>query len=307
MPLPDGKRLPLSRLSQAIPQFLLHVFILLPLWLTVILPIALVSLVVTRTTRALCGGGKKKKAKSSKDAADDTPVEVAKDRTPLGERTYSLVLFGATGFTGQLAAKYLFATYGDGKDHGFTWALAGRSRKKLEAVRAGLGANAEGIPIVHADSFDQASLRALAADARVIISTVGPFARYGTGLVRACAEHGTSYGDITGESDWVRRCIDRFAAPARRSGARIVHFCGHDCVPWDLACLLLAKALRGEGNDGDGEGEALREVRVLDVIRASASGGTLETIFHSLEHREKVKAACRFDPPVGFLQSPCSD
>ena len=112
------------------------------------------------------------------------------------------------------------------------------------------------LPILTADSSDPASLAALAATTKVILSTVGPFAKYGSALVAACAEAGTSYCDITGESDWVREMIDRHDDTARKTGAKIVSFCGHDCVPWDLAVQAVAAKIKEQHG-----GEELKSVR----------------------------------------------
>lgn len=78
----------------------------------------------------------------------------------------------------------------------------------------------------------------LSSDTRVVITTAGPFDRYGTPVVALCAQYGTSYADITGETNWVREMIDKYDDVAKKTGARIVHFCGHDCIPWDLSALV---------------------------------------------------------------------
>lgn len=127
---------------------------------------------------------------------------------------------------------------------------------------------------------------------KTVITTTGPFDRYGSDLVKFCAgicfftipftkdfiENGTNYADITGETDWVRKMIDRYDDIARESGARIVSFCGHDCIPWDLIVLECASALKKKG-------EKLTEIKLFDEILAGPSGGTLETVFHTLSNR----------------------
>ena len=114
-------------------------------------------------------------------------------------REHDIVLFGATGFTGALTAEYL-AEHAEG---GTKWALAGRNQSKLEAVRAGLGSEHAQVPLLRADSGDPASLRAMAESTKVVISTVGPYIRYGEPLVAACAQAGTDYVDLTGEPEFV--------------------------------------------------------------------------------------------------------
>ncbi|PWJ25821.1 short subunit dehydrogenase-like uncharacterized protein [Branchiibius hedensis] len=150
------------------------------------------------------------------------------------ERDYDIVLYGATGFVGKLTAEHLAAHAPDG----VRIALAGRSPSKLEVVHADLGVD---WPLVIADSSDPDSLKALAESTRVVISTVGPYAKYGLPLVEACATAGTDYVDLTGEVLFVRESIDRFHALAGSTGARIVHSCGFDSVPSDLAVYELAQ------------------------------------------------------------------
>jgi len=139
-------------------------------------------------------------------------------------RDFELIVFGATGFTGRLVAGYVQRAADRGK---LRWAIAGRSRDKLAAL--GLEA-----PIVVADALDPDAMRALAARAHVVCTTAGPFARYGSELVAACADAGTHYCDLTGEVPWMRRMIDAHDARARATGARIVHSCGFDSIPSDL-------------------------------------------------------------------------
>lgn len=172
-------------------------------------------------------------------------------------RTFDLVAFGATGFTGRQAVRYLEAH----APAGLRWAAAGRDRRKLEA----LGAPA----IVVADGDDPASVDALAASARVVLSTAGPFAKYGTSLVDACVRHRTGYADITGETAWVRSLIDRHHARAAAEGTRIVPFCGFDSVPSDLGTWRLVRWLR------EHRGQGTRKVSASYTVRGGFNGGTL--------------------------------
>lgn len=150
-------------------------------------------------------------------------------------RTHSIIVYGATGFTGQLVAEYLAANYPS-----LNWAMAGRSQSKLEAVRAAVGAP-ETVPVIVADADDPASLAALAGQADVILTTVGPYQLYGSDLVAACAHAGTAYVDLCGEPAWMREMIDAHAATAKASGARIVFSCGFDSIPFDLGVQQLQK------------------------------------------------------------------
>jgi short subunit dehydrogenase-like uncharacterized protein len=185
-----------------------------------------------------------------------------------GTRELDIVVFGATGFVGRLVAEHLAAHAPDG----VRVALAGRSREKLEAVRAELGSPAEAWPLVVADAGDRASMQELAASTRVVITTVGPYLRYGMPLAEACAEQGTDYVDLTGEVLFVQQTLEHCAAAARDSGARIVHSCGFDSVPSDLGVLLIAEAARA-----DEAGLLEDTAMVVRSMRGGISGGTIDS------------------------------
>ncbi|NLU79050.1 saccharopine dehydrogenase [Micromonospora sp. HNM0581] len=158
------------------------------------------------------------------------------------QRSYDVVLFGATGFTGGLTARYLARH----APPGLRWAIAGRNPAKLAAVRDELAATdpaLAGLPLLTADVTDPASLHTVAADARVVASTVGPYVHHGEPLVAACAAAGTDYLDITGEPEFVDRMYLRHHAEAVRTGARLVHACGFDSVPHDLGVWFTVKHL----------------------------------------------------------------
>jgi short subunit dehydrogenase-like uncharacterized protein len=161
---------------------------------------------------------------------------------PAAEREFDLVLFGATGFTGALTAEYLAAH----ADAGTRWALAGRSREKLERARERLtqiNPQAAELPLVQADANDATSIGKLADSAGVVISTVGPYIEHGEPLVAACAAAGTDYVDLTGEPEFVDLMWLRYNEQAQRSGARIVHSCGFDSIPYDLGALFTVERL----------------------------------------------------------------
>ncbi|MFI7086324.1 saccharopine dehydrogenase family protein [Streptomyces anulatus] len=157
-------------------------------------------------------------------------------------RPLDVVLFGATGFVGTLTAEYLAAH----APAGLRWALAGRSRAKLEGLRERLTAIAPGcaeLPLLETDADDAEALAELAASTRVVATTVGPYIRYGEKLVDACAEAGTDYADLTGEAEFIDRTYLEHDARARETGARIVHACGFDSVPHDLGAYFTVKQL----------------------------------------------------------------
>lgn len=185
----------------------------------------------------------------------------------MADREFDIVLFGATGFVGKLTAEYLIGA----APAGARIALAGRSGQKLAAVRAELGPVAAEWPLVQADSTDQASLDALAARTKVVVTTVGPYLRYGLPLVQACAENGTHYADLTGEPLFIRECIDRFGERAAQTGAKIVNSCGYDSIPSDLSVYQL---YRHSVDDNTGE---LTDVTLVAAFKGGVSGGTVDS------------------------------
>jgi short subunit dehydrogenase-like uncharacterized protein len=205
---------------------------------------------------------------------------------------FDLVVYGATGFVGALTAAHVAGH----APPGTRIALAGRSREKLEAVRAGLP-GAPDWPLLEADATDPASLAELARATRVVATTVGPYAEHGLPLVEACARAGTHYADLTGEVLFVREAIDRYDALAQESGARIVHACGYDSIPSDLAVLLLHERAVADGAGG------LRDVRLIATARGGLSGGTFASIRRQVDTVRRDPAARRLvtDP---FALSP---
>ncbi|MGW3519096.1 saccharopine dehydrogenase family protein [Streptomyces hydrogenans] len=200
-----------------------------------------------------------------------------------GARPYDVVLYGATGFVGELTAEYL----AEHAPAGCRWAIAGRSPAKLAALRDRLAAgrpHLAGLPLLVADAEDPVSLRALAGAARVVASTVGPYVWYGEGLVAACADAGTDYLDLTGEAEFVDLMYVRHDARARETGARIVHACGFDSVPHDLGVLFTVERLP--------EGVPLR---VDGFVRAGAvfSGGTFASALTAFGRGRQMLRAAR--------------
>jgi short subunit dehydrogenase-like uncharacterized protein len=151
-------------------------------------------------------------------------------------KEFDIVVYGATGFTGQLVAEYLAAHYKN--DGELKWAMAGRSLAKLKSVRDAIGAPAD-IPLIVADANDPVSVKAMVDQTRSVVTTVGPYLLYGNELVAACAASGTDYFDLCGEVPWMRRIIDAHLDSARRSGARIMFSCGYDSVPFELGAFFV--------------------------------------------------------------------
>lgn len=156
-------------------------------------------------------------------------------------RDFDVVVYGATGYTGQLVAEYMAQRYSD--NHGLSWAIAGRSQEKLEGVQSEFGLPSS-IPLLVADAGDADSLVTMAKRAKVVLTTVGPYTYYGEPLLKACAETGTDYVDLTGEVLWMKDMIERYSKAAQKSGARIVHSCGFDSIPFDLGVHFLQETAK---------------------------------------------------------------
>jgi short subunit dehydrogenase-like uncharacterized protein len=159
-------------------------------------------------------------------------------------RQYDLVLFGATGITGRGIAEYIVDRLESVK---VNWAIAGRSEDRLRKVKEDLGDKAKDIGILIADSSDFNSLVTVCKQTRVIISAVGPFARYGVPLVKACVQEKTHYVDTTGEPQFMRSIADQFHDEAKGNGTFIIPATGYDCVPSDIAAYMLVKHFRDIG------------------------------------------------------------
>jgi short subunit dehydrogenase-like uncharacterized protein len=194
---------------------------------------------------------------------------------------HDLVIYGASSFAGELLAAHL-ASHAPA---GTRIALAGRSRQRLEAVRERLGRD---WPVIVADAFDAAALAKLAASTRVVATTVGPYAKFGNELVDACAAAGTDYVDLTGEVLFARRSIAVNQERAAASGARIVHSCGWDSIPSDLAVHLLHK---------EAAEELTGTTMVVLGMRGGFSGGTIDSMRHQADtvrtDRDLRRAAAR--------------
>ncbi len=187
-------------------------------------------------------------------------------------RPFDLVVFGATGFTGRLVCLYL-ADRLRGTD--VSWAVAGRSQAKLDGVRSevlGIDPDAK-VSIVQASSDDRASLDAMAAGTRVVLTTVGPYARHGFALAEACVEAGTDCVDITGEPEFVNALLEKLHARAEQKGVRIVDCCGFDSVPHDLGALFTVQKLPGN-----------EPVSITAMVEASGgiSGGTWHSAVNAM-------------------------
>ncbi|MBC7173295.1 MAG: saccharopine dehydrogenase NADP-binding domain-containing protein, partial [Polyangiaceae bacterium] len=223
-------------------------------------------------------------------------------------KALDVVLFGATGFTGGLTAEYLARA---SAERPFRWGIAGRSRDKLENVKARLVAiepRAKDIELIVADVDDEPSLHAMAARAKAVATTVGPYAKYGEAVVAACVAERAHYADLTGEPAFMSAMIDRYHASAAAARVKIVHACGFDSIPHDLGAYFTLKALRAEPSF-----DPSAPVRMEGVVRMNGdvSGGTWHSAIHAMSgfakglyeqlQREKNATVVGDDRRVGAL------
>jgi len=199
-------------------------------------------------------------------------------------RSFDLIVYGATSFVGQILTRYLFEHIGVGGK--VNWAIAGRSEKKLSVLKSSLGSSADSLSVIVADASDEIALTTMCQSARVIASTVGPYALYGEPLVKACAENGTDYCDLCGEAYWIKAMILKYSDVAKASGARIVSCCGFDSIPSDLGVHFLQRQAKQRF------GKYFDNIKLaVNTMKGGASGGTLASMI------EAVKAA-KSDPKL---------
>ncbi|MEL7707974.1 saccharopine dehydrogenase NADP-binding domain-containing protein [Citromicrobium bathyomarinum] len=204
---------------------------------------------------------------------------------------FDIVIYGATGYTGRLVAEHFLREYAD-KPDAPTWAMAGRNPDKLAEVRREIGAP-DSTPTIVADAADATSLAHMCEQAKVVISTVGPYQLYGEQLLAACAKSGTHYADLCGEPAWMRQMIDKYDADAKASGARISFSSGFDSIPFDLGVLMLQKEAR------ERFGAPCTTVRGrVRAMKGTFSGGTAASL------AESMKAMARDPSLIKIMRSP---
>jgi short subunit dehydrogenase-like uncharacterized protein len=205
-------------------------------------------------------------------------------------KKFDIVVYGATGFTGQLVAEYLAAHYRN--DKSLKWAMAGRSLDKLKSVRDAIGAPAD-TPLVVADANDAASLQAMVDDTKSIITTVGPYMLYGNELLAACVAGGVDYFDLCGEPIWMRQKIEQHEAAAKASGSRIVFSCGYDSLPFELGVFCAQE----QAKKALGAAAPRVKGRVRKMV-GTFSGGTAASM------RALFEAAAKDQSLVALLKDP---
>tara|TARA_B110000116_G_scaffold266518_1_gene277377 strand:- start:102 stop:1319 length:1218 start_codon:yes stop_codon:yes gene_type:complete len=195
-------------------------------------------------------------------------------------REFDIIIWGASGFTGRLVAGYIFSKYGTNGD--LKWAMAGRNLAKLELVRSKVADKT--VPIVVADSNDDEGLKEMVKRAKVICTTVGPYAKYGSKLVSVCIENQTHYCDLAGEVQWIRRMIDKHHESAVANQTKIVNCCGFDSIPSDMGVYFIQKISKAK------KGQIAKQIQ-MRVAGASGgiSGGTYESLSHVNEEAHKDK------------------
>lgn len=182
--------------------------------------------------------------------------------------SFDIVIYGASSFVGEILTQYMLEQF---DQKGTRWAIAGRSEAKLEALKSELGA--EELDVILADADDEIALQIMCSRARVIISTVGPYALYGSPLVKICAQTGTHYCDLAGEAQWIRRMQDAYEEDAKKSGAWIVHCCGFDSIPSDLGVHFLQQKSMERFS------APCQSVKMgVAKLKGGASGGTVASI-----------------------------
>jgi len=191
----------------------------------------------------------------------------------MADKKFDIIVYGATSFVGQIITRYMHEQFADGS---IVWAIAGRSRSKLQHISDAIGLS--GVEMIVADAADESALRQMCAQTTVLMSTVGPYALYGDLPVKVCATTGTHYCDLTGEPQWIRKMQLRHEADAIKSGARIVHCCGFDSIPSDLGVHFLQRnALKQFGHAC-----AQINMRVLSM-KGGASGGTIASMINMVK------------------------
>ncbi|MFC4699665.1 saccharopine dehydrogenase family protein [Glaciecola siphonariae] len=213
---------------------------------------------------------------------------------PISEKSaqFDVVVFGASGFTGRLVAEYLHTHYGS--DSSLSWAMAGRSLDKLKSVRDEMGI-ASDIALIVADGDDDSALEAMAAQGKVVLTTVGPYQLYGEKLLKACVKTGTGYVDLCGEPAWMHQMINKYADEAKSTGAKIVFSCGFDSVPFDLGVHFLQTHVMAQ------TASPLQYVKGrVRKMQGTFSGGTAASL------KATLKAAFADDEVMKVLRHPYS-
>lgn len=195
----------------------------------------------------------------------------------MNDQKYDIIIFGATSFVGQIMTRYIKQQF---NNNSLSWAIAGRSKEKLKKLTKEI--NASEIETIVADANDENAINAMCNRAKVVVSTVGPYALYGSTLVKVCAETGTHYCDLTGEPQWIKKMQGKYEKLAKKNGAWIINCCGFDSIPSDLGVhFLQQKALKKTGQTCN-----KINMRVLKM-KGGASGGTIASIINLIREASR--------------------
>lgn len=197
----------------------------------------------------------------------------------MSARTYDFIVFGATSFVGKILSNYLVQNYEPGE---LNWAMAARSESKLNELKAELGEKGANIPTLIADAANAEQLTNMCVQAKVIVSTVGPYALYGEPLVKVCCDTGTDYCDLTGEAQWIADMLGKYESVAQESGARIVNSCGFDSIPSDLGVFFLQEHAKEKFDE-----YCFRVKLRVKAMKGGASGGTIASMLNIAKQAAK--------------------
>ena len=293
----NGKRVPTASM-----QAVLMTTAFIPVWAITVLPLS----ILYQTGNLLVQQIQKLSNRKSSDTTVTTTTALDSGYVvdpslivPHPDRTYDIVVLGVTGFTGYLAARHLIQTYGIGQS--VKWAIAGRSSTKLNEVKVRLSQefdppmDVSQLEMIVVDTSIPSTLPNLVAQTRVVATTAGPYTLYGNHVVEFCSKFGTHYVDITGEVDWIKTMMCTWQTTAQKTGAKIVPFCGHDSIPWDISAMMLQQTLDQEQND------SVQSMIFYDELLGGAPGGTFATIMTNIEGKAVEAPRVAFDP---FLRLP---
>lgn len=293
---------------------------MVPIWAATVLPLSIAYQIGKAAYDTVAGPSVK--PWSYEDSGTPLPTNDGESETtnfvPLAQRKFDVVVMGASGFTGGLAVRHLALQYGvstkSKTNEKIQWAIAGRSEKKLQALLEKWAKEWEmpemnEVPIIVVDTSNPSTMPGLVAETRAVATTAGPYSLYGSSVVEFCAKFGTHYVDITGELEWVKQMALRYQETAKKTGSKIVSFCGHDSIPWDLLTLRLEDTISKHGQPNSGE--YMTKVTYWDQTEGDFAGGTLATMMAVIDGKippspSKDVDVTRFQangsPSLGFLR-----
>ncbi len=202
-------------------------------------------------------------------------------QSPATNQRYDLIVLGATGFTGKLVVEYLYNKYGTVSD--LHWAVGGRSEERLQALIDGLGATE--LDTILVDTLDRTSVERMVQSTKVVCTTVGPYAKYGSLVVEICVQEGVDYCDLSGEVQWMRKMINKYHDAAASSGSRIVHSCGFDSIPSDMGVYYLQREAKKR------RGAYTKHVKFrVKAMKGGFSGGTYASLSNVMKEAQEDKS-----------------